>query len=66
MDFIRIFASEFLKLLGGANQENAAILIASLLVIIGFCYYLFSFVFFKNKILAFIAATGGFLHRLID
>lgn len=48
-----------LKLLGGANQENAAILIASLLVIIGFCYYLFSFVFFKNKILAFIAATGA-------
>ena len=48
-----------LKLLGGANQENAAILIALLLVAISFCYYFFSFVFFKNKNLAFIVATGA-------
>lgn len=57
--FYPYICASVLKLLGGANQENAAILIAALSVAIGFCYYLFSFVFFKNKILAFIAATGA-------
>ena len=49
-----------LKLLGGANQENAAILIASLLVINRFLLLFFFHLFsLKNKILAFIAATGA-------
>ena len=51
-----------LRLIGGVNQRSATLFVLMLFVIISFCYYLFSYRFIEDKILAGIAATASSLY----